>query len=320
VIVHAAGVNRATSDSAVADGNPTLAKLLTESMRRGSVRIPLVYSNSTHSDGDSVYGFSKREAAEILAAYQAEVGAPFLDLVLPHLFGEFGRPHYNSAVTTFAYELATGGSPTVNRDGRLELLHAQDVAIRCLAFARGPGTDRERMAGTAISVGDVWQVQQQQHHRYVHERTVPSFSSRFELRLFNTLRSQLYETGFYPRALAPHADQRGVFVELMRSDGTGQTSFSTSEPSVSRGDHFHFDKIERFIVVGGSATIQTRRVLSDDLRTYKVSGDAPVFIDMPPLVTHKIVNRGDELLTTMFWAGDHFDPAQPDTWIDPVEI
>jgi len=296
-----------------------LASALVAAFERTGVAIPVVYTNSTHAEGDSVYGVSKQRAAELLGEYQASVNAPFLDLVLPHLFGEFGRPNYNSAVTTFAHELATGGKPDVNRDGQLELLHAQDVAQRCLDFFESPSTGTERMQGTPITVGEAWDLLSSQHERYANEFTVPKFDNRFELQMFNTLRSQLYNNGFYPRSLVLHSDNRGAFVELARADGLGQTSLSTSAPGISRGDHFHVDKIERFVVVGGTATISLRRVLTDETESYEVNGDEPVFIDMPPLVTHKIENASDGVVTTLFWAGDHFDPQSPDTWPDPVE-
>lgn len=321
-IVHTAGVNRAEPDE-VAAGNPNIATALVEALARTNSSIPIIYANSTHAEGDTVYGRSKRRAAEILADHQEKVGAPFLNLVLPHLFGEFGRPHYNSAVTTFAHELATGGTPEINESGRLELAHAQDVAAHCLAALANPAAldprAVERFDGTAISVGEVWELMRTQHDRYVDSFTVPDFANRFELQIFNTLRSQLYSTGFYPRSLVQHSDDRGAFVELARSDGLGQTSLSSSLPGISRGDHFHIDKIERFVVVGGQARITMRRVLTDEVVAVDVSGDAPVFIDMPPLVTHKIENTAGSNLTTMFWAADHFDPAAPDTWHDPVE-
>lgn len=319
-IVHAAGVNRAEPET-VESANPNLARALVESLQRTGAVVPIVYTNSTHSSGDSVYGRSKRLAGEILAAHQSSVGAPFVNLVLPHLFGEFGRPHYNSAITTFAYELANGGKPEVNPSGQLELVHAQDAAKRCLELVDAvEGEVTEHMTGRQISVGEAWDLMQQQHARYVSDFTVPPFGDRFELQLFNAIRAQLYESGFYPRPLVLHEDNRGAFVELARADGVGQTSLSTSVPGIVRGDHFHVDKIERFVVVQGQATISMRRVLTSEVRSFDVTADEPVFIDMPPLVTHRIENTGSSAMTTIFWAGDHFDPAVPDTYIDPVPV
>jgi len=253
-IIHFAGVNRASDDSIVAEQNPWLATRLVETLQKTGQSIPIIYANSTHSEGASVFGKAKQQASELLAAHQSAVGAPYLDLVIPHVFGEYGTPFYNSGVTTFAHQLAHG-----------------------------------------------------------------AFANLFELRMFNMLRSQLYLNGHYPQAITLHEDARGAFSELARADGVGQTSISTSVPGITRGDHFHFDKIERFVVVGGTARIRLRQVLTDEIQSFDVTGKAPMFIDMPPLCTHNITNTGDDVMTTVFWAGDHFDPGNPDTYVDPVE-
>lgn len=318
LIIHAAGVNRARPEEVEA-GNPALATALVEALERTGAAAPLLYTNSTHAAGDSIYGRSKRAAADILSAHQRQADMPFVDAVLPHLFGEFGRPDYNSAVSTFAFDLANQRTPSVNRDGSLELAHAQDVAAHLLDLVtNAKGIETDRFQGSHITVGEVWDIMANQHRRYTDDGTVPAFENQLELRLFNTLRSHLYSAGHYPVALVAHRDQRGAFIELARADGLGQTSLSTSAPGVVRGDHFHLDKIERFIVVDGTARITMRRVLTDEVVVADVSGDDPCFIDMPPLVTHKIENIGTGQLTTMFWAGDHFDPAVPDTWPELV--
>jgi len=187
------------------------------------------------------------------------------------------------------------------------------VSAAALEGLAGDTDGRIRLTGRSISVGQAWDLLASQHDRYVHESTVPSFADEFELRMFNMLRSQLWQTGHYPVAITQHADQRGAFSELARADGTGQTSISTSVPGITRGDHWHFDKIERFVVVSGTATIRVRRLFSENTHSFDVSGDVPSFIDMPPLCTHNITNTGDDIMTTMFWSGDHFDPDRPDT-------
>lgn len=321
LILHAAGVNRDNETDDVATGNSSLARQLVDAMRRTGHWCPVVYANSTQSEHDTEYGAAKRDAATTLAGELGAHDAAFVDLVLPHLFGEFGRPFYNSAVTTFAHLLAVGGEPDINADGRLELLHAQDVATRVAELACSLDTiesGRHRLTGEQIGIPAAWDLLAAQHRRYVAEWTVPAFANRFELRMFNMLRSQLYLAGFYPRPITAHTDPRGSFSELCRADGTGQASISTSMPGVTRGDHFHFDKIERFVVVSGEATIRLRRLFTDDVREYPVSGAAPVLIDMPPLVTHNVTNTGDDTVITFFWAGDHFDPSVPDTVAEPV--
>ena len=319
VLVHVAGVNRASSDDEITSGNISLAESLVAAARRTSSDAPILYTSSTQIDRDNAYGRAKAKAGEVLQSWCAESGTAFANVVLPHLFGEFGRENYNSAVTTFAFCLATGEQPSINRDGALELLHAQDVSQWVVEWLQSPTSINHRMAGRTISVGEVWDLLQAQHERYSTDLTVPAFENTFELQVFNTLRSQLYRAGHYPIPITLHGDERGAFAELCRSDGTGQTSVSTSFPGVQRGDHFHFDKIERFVVVAGQAEIKVRRLLTDELQTFTVSGSDPVAIDMPPLCTHNIRNTGDDIMTTIFWAGDHFDPANPDTFVEPVK-
>lgn len=319
VILHVAGVNRASTDDEVATGNRTLATALAEAIQASGAPTPVLYTNSTHSlTSAGAYGESKRQACDILAAQCERNGSPFLNLVLPHVYGEFGRPHYNSVVATFANALATGQPASVNRDGVLELVHAQDVAEVAMRFVSEPKSETLRLRGDEITVGDLWDRLQALANRYTVDATMPCVDDRLSLGLFNTLRAQLFEAGYYPVALQKHTDQRGAFVELCRADGTGQTSLSTSHPGVVRGDHFHFDKVERFVVVQGTAELQMRRLFDTHVRQVRVSGDQPVVVDMPPLVTHNITNTGDDLLITAFWAGDHFDPNVPDTYAHPV--
>jgi UDP-2-acetamido-2,6-beta-L-arabino-hexul-4-ose reductase len=318
VIIHAAGVNRAESDDSVVAQNAQITQALVAAMNVSGAR-PVVYANSAKSEAPGAYGGAKQQVSDTLGGYLAERNMPFIDLVLPHLFGEFGRPFYNSGVATFAHQLAHGLSAEVNPDGRLELVHAQDVATIALDLAAAPVTERRRVVGQHISVGEAWNMLSAGFERYVTQGTVPDLPERFNLQMFNMLRSHLYTAGHYPVSLRAHADSRGMFAELCRADGLGQTSVSTTHPGITRGDHFHFEKIERFVVVGGQARIRLRRILTDEISVFDVDASEPVFIDMPPLVTHNITNTGSSLLSTIFWSADLFDPTRPDTIVDPVE-
>lgn len=321
VIIHVAGVNRANSDEEISSGNMWLADRLIEACERTGATPAVLYTNSTKSEApDGAYGHAKRAVAEKLAHHQERVGARMVDFVIPHVFGEFGRPNYNSAITTFANALALGRDQEVNPAGELELLHAQDVAATLIDAVGSDVDGQVRMKGRRLSVGDAWACLEAQHSRYVGDTTVPAFADRFELQLFNTLRSQLFVAGHYPVPVILHSDERGAFAELARADGVGQTSISTSAPGVTRGDHFHMDKIERFVVVDGEAIIRVRRLLTAEVCSFEVTGSEPVFIDMPPLMTHNITNAGKGTLTAMFWAGDHFDPEAPDTYAEPVDV
>ena len=318
VIVHLAGVNRAENPEDVRSGNIELAQALVDAMVRTGTSCDVIYANSTKAADPGPYGESKAGAASILGAHAELHSSNFCDIRFPHLFGEFGRPNYNSAVTTFAHQLAHGDTSTVN-DGDLELLHIQDACklIMDLVAELPEGLTKHQPAGVQISVPAVYEVMSRLAD-YATTGTIPLIRDDvFELRLFNTIRSQMWPDA-YAFPLTRHADHRGAFFEVVRAWGQGQTSISTTVPGVVRGEHYHFDKIERFAVVSGEASIRVRRLFTDDVVEFPVSGDEPCFIDMPPLCTHDITNTGESELVTLFWSHDHFDPDNADTW--PMKV
>lgn len=311
-VLHLAGVNRGSADE-VLRGNVAAAEALAAAVR-AAVPPPatIVFANSVHAGADTPYGAGKRRAAEILAAATADVGAAFVDLALPNLFGEHGRPFYNAVTATFCHLLARGEEPVVAQDRELSLLHAQDAAAVLVGEAGqaaigqrrhriGVAQLRERLAGfaTAYATG-----------------TVPALHTPFDVALFNTYRSY---TRVGARPLTPHRDGRGSFHEVVRClGGPGQSSFSTTVPGVTRGDHFHLAKVERFAVLAGRARIALRKVLTGEVVHVDVDGAEPAFVDMPTMWAHNITNTGDGELHTLFWTNDLFDPAAPDTYPEPV--
>lgn len=317
LIVHLAGVNRASTDDEIWNGNTQPAKLLTESIARCPKPVDVAYANSIAADNPGVYGESKADAAETLRTAQASQGARFVDVRLPHIYGEFGRPHYNSVVATFAHQLVRGETSTVS-DGDLRLLHAQDAARMLVDAIELTADDALKPNGRPITVTECYARMRRMADSYVDEHTVPLLEDdEFDLRLFNTIRSQMWPS-MYPVSLTKHADSRGSFFEVVRASGQGQTSISTTVPGVTRGEHFHVDKIERFAVIAGQARIRVRRLFSPEVATFEVSGESPVFIDMPTFCTHDITNVGESELVTLFWSHDHFDPKNADTYPLPV--
>ncbi len=318
VIVHLAGVNRSQDDAEIRDGNIGMADALVAAFSRNANWCDVIYANTVKAADPGPYGESKAGAAERLEAFANERGTRFADVLFPHLYGEFGRPHYNSGVTTFAHQLVRGEESTVN-EGELELLHIQDACALIVELVESmpAGVSQHRPAGRKISVPDVYALMERLAD-YAVRGTIPEIhDDEFELRLFNTIRSQMWPDA-YPFALTKHADRRGAFFEVVRAWGRGQTSISTTVPGVIRGEHYHFDKVERFAVISGEAMIRVRRLFTDEVVEFPVSGDEPCFIDMPPLCTHDITNTGTSELVTMFWSHDHFDPDKADTWPMPV--
>jgi UDP-2-acetamido-2,6-beta-L-arabino-hexul-4-ose reductase len=312
-IIHAAGANRG-SDNAVEQTNMSLASALVDATS-GAVSPRIVYLNSTHRDRSTPYGRSKAAAARLLADSRADDG--FLDLILPGVFGERGRPNYNSVVSTFCHQLARNETLSVNDDTEIELLHAQDVADVVIDALRARTSGEQRLAGHALRVTELALLLRSFHDSY-SAGVVPQIGQPFERAMFNTMRSYRFPD-LYPFALTPRSDQRGRLVELIKADTGGQMFISTTLPGVTRGDHYHRRKVERFVVVEGSATVSLRRLFDDDVVSFEVSGDDPVAIDMPTMHTHNITNSGTSLLVTAFWSDEIFDPDHSDTYWSKVE-
>ncbi len=305
--IHVAGVNRGT-DAEVLDGNVRFATQAAESIR-AATQPPraVVFANSTQSTNGSVYGDAKQRSAAVLESAAAAVGADFIDLQLPNLFGEHGKPFYNAVTSTFCHLLAGGENPTVENDKALTLLHAQNAADLLIGNVTSldPLTVEESVSGLLRRL--------EGFAAQYRAGEIPDIATAFDRDLFNTYRSYTFPAQA-PIRLTRHADARGSFFEIIRSHGgAGQSSFSTTAPGISRGDHFHRRKIERFTVLAGRAVMRLRKVLGDEVIEFEVTGDEPVAVDMPTMWSHVIENIGDEVLYTSFWTNDIFNPAAPDT-------
>lgn len=314
-VIHVAGVNRAADEELVAT-NVALARDLADALA-GRAGIPVVFANSIQVGNGSAYAEGKARAADALRESAVETGGRFTDVLLPNLFGEHGRPGYNSFVATFVDRVVSGDQPEI-ADRPIELLHAQGAA-QALLDALEPGAGATlRPAAHPTSVRHVWEALARFHETYVPRADVPAMADDFERDLFNTYRAALFPA-HYPLALTPRADQRGRLVETVRTHGSGgQTFVSTTVPGVTRGIHYHLHKIERFVVLEGEAVIRLRRMFHDEVVELPVSGEQPVVVDMPTMWSHDITNVGTGMLTTMFWTDSLFDPDAPDTFPEPV--
>ena len=314
-IVHCAGINRA-SDDELERGNEDLAQRLADVLSELEIKPHVLYANSIHRDKENSYGRGKSRANTILSEWASSVGAAYSELVLPHVFGENGRPFYNSVVFTFCHQIIEGEQLAVDPNGQLELLHAQDIACQIVDLIQRGHEGECRLRGRVIPVAEVVGRLSAMYDSYVND-IIPDLRDRFDLQLFNTLRSFLYP-GYYPKSLKLHADSRGALFEAVKNRNGGQAFLSTTKPGITRGNHFHFSKVERFLVIRGQAVIRLRRLFDDEVVEFHVAGDSPVYIDMPPLHTHSITNTGDDELMTLFWSHEIFDPEAPDTYFLPV--
>lgn len=316
-IIHLAGVNRAADERSVAEVNPWLAQQLVAGLERTGRVIPVVYGNSIHSDGDSVFGQAKREAADILAGWGNRAGAPVTNVVLPNIFGEHGRPFYNSVVATFCHLLSRGEQPQVEIDRELPLLHAQRAADVLIEALNAQGSSDIRPAGQPMTVTGLLEQLIPMRDAYL-TADLPDLSDPFTRDLFNTFRSYTFpqQWPIYPEV---RSDQRGALFETVRAPG-GQTQvfFSTTNPGFTRGQHYHRRKVERFLVLRGEAVIRLRQLLSDEVVEFAVSGERPAIVDMPTMWVHSITNTGSDELITLFYADEVFDPEHPDTYPEEV--
>lgn len=307
-VVHIAGVNRADGNDEVEQGNVELAEALREAV--GDRPVHIAYANSVQADLDNPYGRGKRRAREVLASMPGTLA----DVVLPNLFGEHGRPGYNSFVATFAHEVAAGRQPTVAGDREIALLHAQDAAEELITAAERREDHDVRPAGEPRSISGVLALLNEFHGTYAATGELPDLSTTFRIDLFNTYRAALWPHG-YPIQRPLHSDDRGDLVEIFRSNGgTGQGYVSSTRPGQVRGEHYHLRKVERFIVCAGEAEIGLRRLYSDEVLTFRVSGAEPAILDMPTMWVHNIRNVGDTDVLTAFWADQLLDSTNPDQY------
>lgn len=315
-VIHVAGVNRAQTDEEVEEGNVKLGADVARAITAASRPLRVVMAGTIQVERDNAYGRGKLSAQRVIAEATAKAGGHFVDVCLPNLFGEHGRPAYNSFVATFVHHAITSSVPQIN-DNSVELLHVQDAA-QALIDSLQHESARVRPRGTQTSVVDVWNLLQEYHSSYTPGGEIPDLSTKFRIDLFNTYRAALFPS-HYPIPLVPHSDARGTFVETVRCrGGEGQSSFSSTAPGVTRGEHYHLTKIERFAVIKGKARISLRRMFHSEVVEFDVTGDEPVAIDMPVGWAHNITNTGDDILLTQFWTHELFRPDAPDTFAEPV--
>ena len=257
-------------------------------------------------------------ATKAFSEWASSVGAEFSNLVLPHVFGEHGKPFYNSVVSTFCYQLAKGEKPQILSDTTLDLMHAQEVSdqVRGLLLPGSRKQQELRPRGRAVTVSGLLTMLREMSESY-RSGVIPDIRDPFRRRLFNTYRSYLFPE-YYPCTIEKKVDDRGSLFEAVKESGGGQTFLSTTKPGVTRGEHFHTGKMERFLVIEGEAEIRIRRLFHSEVTEYRVNGERPASVDIPTLHTHSIKNIGKEPLMTLFWSNEIFDPENPDTFYEPV--
>jgi UDP-2-acetamido-2,6-beta-L-arabino-hexul-4-ose reductase len=320
VIVHLAALNRHNDPELIYETNTLLVKSLVASLKRTAKKAHLIISSSTQEERDNLYGKSKKESRLLLSEWANQCGGSLSGLVIPNVFGPFGHPHYNSVIATFCHQISIGETPKIDVDGDLKLIYVGDLVEEIIKLIRNNDNTHElRIPHTAeTKVSEILSLLQYYRKSYQDDGEIPVLVNDFQHKLFNTYRCYMDVASYFPKKFFQHADNRGAFVEIARQGIPGQTSFSTTLPGITRGNHFHTRKIERFAVIKGKALIQLRRIGTDAVHDFYLDGEQPAYVDMPIWHTHNIKNIGDDLLYTIFWIDEPFDANDPDTYFEIV--
>lgn len=314
-IFHLAGVNRPKDIKEFYDGNSNLTKTIVSLLKKENKQTPILLSSSTQSDLDNDYGKSKKEAEELLLNYSKETNANVFIYKLPNVFGKWSKPNYNSVISTWCYNITHNLEIQVNdREVKLNLVYVDDVIKSFIEKLDYKGKNKYFEIDTVYkkTLGDIEGLL----YKFKENRTtlfIPEVASGFERALYATYLSYLSLDNF-SYALQGYKDERGTFYEILKTLDSGQFSLSTTAPGVTRGNHFHHSKNEKFLVVKGEALIQFRHIVTNEIIEYKVDETKMEIVEMIPGYTHNIKNTGNEEMILILWANESFDLKNPDTY------
>lgn len=327
-VVHLAGVNRADHSYDFQTGNVEFTGQLLANLKQNPKKPDIIFASSIHAGKNNPYGRTKKEAEDLIFAYGAETGARAVVYRFTNLFGKWCRPDYNSVTATFCRNIAADMPIRIdNRKTMLTLTYIDDAVdeiLRALAghalIENGYGRVKETEQVTLGELAD----RLQSFRAAQKAGEIPCLRSAFEQKLYTVYLTYLTDPDLR-QTLQPKNDDRGSFTELLHIQNGGQISVNVSRPGITRGQHWHHSKHERFVVVKGHGLIQTRRIGTDaegqpyPVKSYEVWGEKPEVIIMVPGCTHNLINLSkDEEMITIIWANEIFDPEYPDTYREPV--
>ncbi len=320
-VYHLAGVNRPQDPKEFMEGNYGFTSLLLDSLKRHANTSPVLISSSIQAELDNPYGRSKKAGEDLLLSYSKETGAKVHLFRLPNVFGKWCRPNYNSAVATFCYNIARDLPITVNDPSVvMNLVYIDDVVdsfIKALnndvlqegGYCKVPTVHTTKL-GTIVEL----------LHKFKESRkdlSVPNMGNSFEKVLYSTYLSYLpVDQLNYP--LKMNSNERGSFTEILRTEERGQFSVNISKPGITKGNHWHHTKNEKFLVVSGEGVIRFRKIGTKEVIEYSVSAEKLEVVDIPPGYTHNISNTGSSDMVTFMWANEPFNKDKPDTIYEEV--
>lgn len=320
-IVHLAAMNRHHDPKVIYRTNLRLVNQVIDACEKTGSTPHILFSSSTQEERDNLYGKSKREGRKLFEQWAGKHGAVFSGLVIPNVFGPFGHPYYNSVVATFSHQLTHNETPRIDVDGEVKLIYVNELVSKIIERISASPKRSETIGidhQYSVKVSELLNKLNKFKSLYFDRGILPDLDQSFDRDLFNTFLCYIDYKAFFPHKLKLNTDDRGSFVETIKLNSGGQVSFSTTKPGITRGDHFHIRKAERFAVIKGKARIEIRRIGTDKTLSFDLDGREPAFVDMPVWHTHNITNTGDEELYTIFWISEHFNPEDPDTFYEKV--
>jgi len=327
VIVHLAAINRHEDPQYLYDRNINLVKRLISALESTGSKPHILFSSSIQEKQNNLYGQSKKEGRSLLEDWAKRNNAQFSGLIIPNVFGPFGKPHYNSVVSTFCHQIIRDEIPELKSNNEINLIYVNELTAyiyKRIKQKRNSNTaDNDSVESfliphsKTISVSSLLTQLKHYTESYCEKGVIPDLEDAFNLNLFNTFHCYMPHDSF-PKKLTPHRDERGSFVEVVRANTGGQFSCSTTKPGVTRGEHYHIRKAERFTVIQGKAIIQIRRIGTEEILEYNLSAEEPSFVDIPIWHTHNITNTGENEMVCLFWTNELYDPEDPDTFYEPV--
>lgn len=320
-VFHLAGVNRPTKDSEFMEGNFGFTSYLLETLKKKSNNCPIMISSSAQANLNNPYGESKKAGEDLLISYSQETGADILIYRLPNVFGKWCKPNYNSVVATFCYNVSRDFPIEVNNPENLMTMSYIDDVVNELICRLDKSGDKNQKyyeipTKYSITLGHIADLIKSFKNARVN-KTVPNMSDDFTKKLYSTYLSYL-PTDDFKYELKMNVDQRGSFTEFLKTPDRGQVSVNISRPGIIKGNHWHHTKNEKFLVVSGTGIIRFRKIGTNEIIEYSVSGETLEVVDIPVGYTHNIENIGVSDLVTIMWANEPFDSKNPDTYF--VEV
>ena len=314
-VIHLAGVNRPPNAAEFKNGNVDLTQSLCDSIAQAGRPLPIAFASSIQATLDNPYGQSKRLAEEVIENYSKSTGAPASIFRFPNVFGKWCRPNYNSAVATFCYQIARGNPIQINDPSAVvRLVYIDDVVASLLGFLGAKSSGANFVAVSpeySLTVGELAD-QLRRFHSGRRDMLTDRVGIGLARALYATYVSYLPTESFsYP--IPTHGDSRGLFVEMLKTPESGQFSYFTSHPGITRGGHYHHSKIEKFLVIKGRASFRFRHIVTNETYSLETHGSEPVVVETIPGWAHDVTNIGQEELVVMLWANEVFDRTRPDT-------